>query len=107
MIYQLLAQDTAIQPQFSWPSIPYPAFIATAGVALVAAILVITAKYFDVTEGLLTVSLVVIIAFVAATFASLLYSVPQTPQMELLIGGLATSLGAIIAYWLGKGRGGE
>lgn len=87
---------------FEWPGIPYPAFLSTLGLALVGCVVVVVASRYDVTGGLLTVSIMLILATVAATFASFLYEIPQVPSTEILVGALATSLGAIVAHWVGR-----
>ena len=87
---------------FTWPGVPYPALLTAVGTALLAAVVVVASKYFDPTGGPLTVTLLIVIPFVAATFASMIYAIPQTPSTELLLGSLATALGATVAYWLGR-----
>jgi len=49
----------------------------------------------------------IVAAFIVATFASMLYNVPQVPSTEILIGALATSVGAIVAYWMSRSHGGK
>lgn len=91
---------------FSWPVLPLPALIGAVGTAVLAILIVIVAKKFDSTHGLLTISVMVIMGFITATFASMIYSVPQVPTTEILIGGLSTSVGAVIAYWMSSARRG-
>jgi len=94
-----------VQEPFTWPTVPFPATVGALAVILVACIILVIAKYFDVTAGLLTISVMIVAAFIVATFASMLYNVPQVPSTEILIGALATSVGAVIAYWMSKGSG--
>lgn len=94
----------AAQPisSFEWPGVPYPAFLSTLGLAAIGAVIVVVARFYDPTTGLLTVSVLIVLATIAATFASFLYEIPQVPSTEILVGALATSLGAIIAHWVGR-----
>lgn len=97
----------AVTTNLVWPNVPFPALITAAGSVFFAAVIVIVARYFDVSGGLFTISAMVIIAFIAATIASMVYNVPQTPTTEILVGALATSVGAIIAFWVSGKRGGD
>jgi hypothetical protein len=97
----LLEQNPLPFPSFG---IPYPAFVSTAGLVAITAGLVVITHYFDPTKGLVTLSMVIVVAFVAATIASMIYQIPQVASTEILIGGLATALGATVAYWMGRGR---
>lgn len=85
---------------FAWPTIPFPAFVTAAGTVVLTCLVIVIARYFDHTGGLLTVSILIISAFIGTTFVSLVYTVPQVPITEILVGALATSLGAIITYWM-------
>lgn len=87
--------------------LPLPALAGAAGSLLLAMLIIWVSKQFDTTRGLLTISVMILVAFITATFASMIYQVPQVPSTEILIGALATSVGAIIAYWMsGKHRNG-
>ena len=90
---------------FAWPGFPYPALVTAAGTAGLTMLVVIAAHYFDPSRGLLTLSVLLIIAFIAVTLASMIYSVPQTPTTEILIGGLVSSVGGIVAFWMSRNRG--
>ena len=87
---------------FPWPGLPYPALITAAGTATLTVMLLVASHYFDHSGGLLTISIILILAFIAVTLASLIYEVPQNPLTEILIGSLSTSVGAIIAFWMSK-----
>lgn len=98
------APDLASYP---WPSIPFPAFVTAAGAVLLTCLIVVVMHYFDASKGRTTISLLIVIAFVAATFASMIYPTQQTPIVEILIGGLSAALGAVAAHWLGIKPGGD
>ena len=92
---------TAPNP-FVWPVIPFPALVTGSLTAVMASLVIVVAHYFDQTRGLLTVSLLVLMAFIIVVVASLIYNVPQTPIVDILIGALATALGAVVAHWVGR-----
>lgn len=83
-----------------WPALPFPASIAAGIVVLLSVLVLLASGRFDTTGGLLTISLMVVAAFVSVTFTVMLYPVPQTALVEILVGALATSLGAVIAFWM-------
>ena len=89
---------------YEWPILPLPATLATAGVLMLAVILLLVSHRFDTTGGLLTISLVMLSAFVGVTYTTMLYDVKQTAIMDILVGALATSVGAIVAFWMTGGR---
>jgi len=88
-------------------SIPYLALIAAMAVMAASALLIAVARYFDRTRGALTLSIIIAVAFVTATFASMVYKIQQTPLTEILVGALAASLGATITYWMSRHDRGE
>lgn len=83
---------------------PYLALAAAMAVMGSSAIIIIVARHFDSTNGVLTLAVIITVSFVVATYASLIYNIQQTPLTEILIGGLATALGAVVAYWMGRDR---
>jgi hypothetical protein len=90
---------------FAWPGLPYPALITAAGIACLTALVLVASHFFDASGGLLTLSLAIVLAFIAVSLASMIYAVPQTPLTEILIGSLATSMGAIVAFWMSRRKG--
>ena len=89
---------------FEWPSFPYPALVTAAGIGVVVAAVLAASHYLDPTHGLLTITLVIVFAFIAVTLATMIYPVPQTPLTEILVGSLATSMGGIVAFWMSYSR---
>lgn len=87
--------------QFSWT---IAAFIAAISVAVVTAGIVAVSRKYDHTGGLLTLSCLIVQGFITASFASMIYNVQQNPITEILVGALATSMGAIVAYWMSGTR---
>ena len=90
---------------FSWPPFPLPASLGASAVIILAIALLGAAFILDKQSGgLLTVSLLVLTAFVSLTFTLLLYPVQQSPMVDILVGCLATSVGAIVAFWMSGGK---
>lgn len=84
---------------------PFPALTSAVAIAVMGGIILTISWYFDkYTHGFLTISIMVVLAFICAAFASMMYDVPQNPVTEILIGALATALGAIVSQWVGRGR---
>ena len=83
-------------------SMPFLALYAAMAVMLASAILIVVAHYFDKTGGSLTISIIITVAFVTATYASMVYKIQQTPLTEILVGGLATGLGGVVGFHLGR-----
>jgi len=87
------------------PPIPklldYPASIGVALVVALTALLLFLAGRFDPTGGVLTISLMVVLAFLGLVVFCAFFTVPTDEITSSVIGGLTASFGAIIAYWLG------
>lgn len=83
---------------------PYLALGAAMAVMIASACIIAISNRFDSSGGVLTLSTIITIAFVVTTFASLIYDVQQTPLTEILVGGLSTALGGVVAYYMGRPR---
>jgi uncharacterized membrane protein YgaE (UPF0421/DUF939 family) len=95
-----MAQLPPIPKVFDYPG----TFAISIGVVLTVALLYVTLK-LDPTGGTLTISLLVVLGFLATvTFVSF-FSVPTDEITSAVIGGLVAAFGAVIAYWLGRGLG--
>jgi uncharacterized BrkB/YihY/UPF0761 family membrane protein len=85
------------------PSAPqYPIIIGLCIGAALTVILIFVISRFDRTGGALAISLMIILGFLAIAAFSVYYTIPQDPSTSAIIGALVSSVGAIIAYWLGK-----
>jgi 4-amino-4-deoxy-L-arabinose transferase-like glycosyltransferase len=82
----------------------YPVLVTIASVVAFTAALVWIAKYFDPTQGPLTISIVVVLAFVATVVFCLLYTIPNDEITSAAAGGLVAAFGAVVAFWLGRPR---
>lgn len=93
------------------PPIPkmfdYPAAVGIAFAVVFTAGLVLVASRFDPTMGVLTISVMVVVAFVGVAIFCLFFTVPNDEITSGVIGGLIAAFGAVIAHWLGKNKGGE
>lgn len=84
----------------------YPVSIGLAFEILFIAILLWVAGRFDPSGGVLTISLMIVLAFIGVVIFCLYFTVPNDEATASVIGGLTAAMGAIIAYWLGPGRKG-
>jgi hypothetical protein len=96
--------EVVIQP----PPIPkimdYPASVGLIiAVVLVTILLVVTSR-FDVTGGTLTISLLVVLAFISLVTFCVFFTVPTDEITSGAIGGLVAAFGAVVAHWLGRNR---
>lgn len=82
-------------------SLPYLALIAAMSVATVSTIIIWIVKRFEI-EGALAISILLVVGFITATYASMIYKIEQTPLTEILVGALATALGGVVAHWMGR-----
>jgi hypothetical protein len=82
----------------------FPASIGlTVAVALTTVLLIVSSK-FDPSGGSLTISLLVVLVFIAATTFCLFFTVPNDEITAGVLGGLITAFGAVVSHWLGKAK---
>jgi hypothetical protein len=84
----------------------YPASIGLAIAVVLTAMLLIVVSKFDHTGGTLTISLLVILAFLGLVTFCALFTVPTDEITSGAIGGLVAAFGAVVAYWLGQSKKG-
>jgi ABC-type Fe3+-siderophore transport system permease subunit len=80
---------------------PYIALIAALAVMVMSMVIVWVTIHFHIPPSLI-LSVLIITAFITATFASMVYQIQQTPLTEILVGSLATAVGAIVAQQFGN-----
>jgi uncharacterized BrkB/YihY/UPF0761 family membrane protein len=82
----------------------YPASVGLIiAVVLVTMLLVVTSR-FDPTAGTLTISLLVVLAFISLVTFCAFFTIPTDAITDAAIGGLVAAFGAVIAHWLGRRR---
>ena len=94
------------------PSLPpaprlrdYPGALSVSIVVVFTAIALVIAKNFDPTGGALTISLMVVLAFIAVVAFCLLFNIPANDEVTPgVVGALVAAFGAVVAYWLSKGK---
>jgi hypothetical protein len=57
---------------------------------------------FDPTGGVLTISLLIVLAMVGAVVFSLFFTIPVDQSTAALIGGLTMAFGAVVTHWFGR-----
>lgn len=85
------------------PGSGIPSWLAVSIGVLLAGIVVLYASRIDTTKGTLTVSVLVMLTFMAALGWAVRYNIPQDPETAALVGGLVAAFGAVVAYWIGGG----
>ena len=97
--------DELVLPPPTPKMIPYPGAVGVAFIILFTALLLFIAGKFDPTAGVLTLSILISLAFIGVVIFCLFFTVPNDEITSGVIGGLIASFGAVIAHWLGR-RGG-
>lgn len=80
----------------------YPAMVAVSFAVVFTSALLFVAGRFDPTGGSLTISLMVVLAFIAVVVFCLFFTVPTDEITSAVIGGLVLAFGAVVAHWLTK-----
>ena len=100
-----------MEPEYAFDHVTYnqavwstAGFIAAITVAAMTVVIVMVARRFDRTGGMLTISILVVQGFITGVYGAMLYEIRQNPITEILVGALATSMGAVIAHWVGGTR---
>jgi uncharacterized BrkB/YihY/UPF0761 family membrane protein len=84
----------------------YPAATGIAfGIAFTTLLLFVAGK-FDATGGVLTLSILVVLAMIGVVTFCLFYTVPNDEITSGAVGGLIAAFGAVIAHWLGRSKEG-
>lgn len=83
----------------------YPAAIGIALCVAFTAILLVVTRHFDPTGGVLMLSLMVVISFIGIVMFSLLFQIPNGETNASVVGGLIAAFGAVVVFWLGRGKG--
>lgn len=95
-----------MDPVVSPPPVPkildYPGATTAVFLTVFTTCLLFVAGRFDPTGGILTVSLLVVLAFVGTVVFCLFFTVPNDEITAATIGGLVAAFGAVVAYWLGR-----
>ena len=99
----MAANDLVIPPPTP-KLLDYPASIGLLIAVVLTAILLIVSSRFDPTGGTLTVSLLVILSFLSLVTYCAFFTIPTDEITSGAIGGLVAAFGAVVAYWLSRGR---
>ena len=92
-------------PRFQY--VDFPASIAVLIAVIGTFALVLLSGRFDRSGGALTVSLLVILAFVGVLAYSVTVTVPRDETTAAVIGALTAGFGGVITYWLKNRSGGD
>jgi hypothetical protein len=83
----------------------YPVTVGIAVGIIATTMLLITAGRFDATGGVLTISLLVTLAFISTVIFCLFFTIPNDEITSAVIGGLTASFGAVVAWWFSNHKG--
>lgn len=96
--------DLVVTPNPLPRLLDYPASIGLAIAVALTTVLLVVASRFDPTGGSLTISLLVVLGFIGLVIFCALYTIPTDEITSGAIGGLVAAFGAVVAFWLGRGR---
>ena len=80
----------------------YPGLMAVGFGVVGVAILLFVSGRFDASGGILTISLLIVLAFIGVIAISVFYTVPQDETTSSVIGALTMAVGGIISFWLSR-----
>lgn len=80
----------------------YPGATGVAFLIVFTTVLLFVSGRFDATGGVLTISLLVVLAMLGAVVFSLFFTIPVDQSTAALIGGLTAAFGAVVTFWLGR-----
>lgn len=84
----------------------YPATLGIGiGIAFTTVLLYVAGK-FDPTGGTLTISVMVVVAFMGVATFCMYFTVPSNEITSSIIGGLTAAFGAVVSFWLNHPRRG-
>jgi hypothetical protein len=84
---------------------PYPEIVGVLLGILAASVLLVVANKMDRTHGELTISLLVVLGYLAAMIFCLFFTVPQDATTAAIIGGLSTAFGMVMTRWVAGRKG--
>jgi uncharacterized RDD family membrane protein YckC len=91
-----------IEPVVPTTMLPYPIISSMAVGVLFTVILLVISGKFDQTQGVLTISIMIILGMLGATAYCLIFTIPQDDITPGIVGGLTAGFGAVVAHWLGR-----
>ena len=99
-----MAANELIVPPPTPKLLDYPASVGLVIAVALTAITLIVCNKFDPSGGTLTVSLLVILSFLSLVTYCAFFTIPTDEITSGAIGGLVAAFGAVVAFWLGRGR---
>ena len=100
-----MASNDLIIPPPTPKLMDYPASIGLVLAVVMTSVLLVVAGKFDPTGGTLTISLLVILAFLGLVTFCAFFTIPTDEITSGAIGGLVAGFGAVISYWLSRPKG--
>jgi hypothetical protein len=80
----------------------YPIFVGVVSAVFLTAFLLWVAGKFDPTQGVLTISIMIVLGMLGAVGYCLMFTIPPDDITPGIVGGLTAGFGAVVAHWLGR-----
>lgn len=84
--------------------VSYPGLISVAVAIFGVSIILFVSKKFDPTGGQLTISVMVVLAFIGVVAICMLFTIPNDEITGASVGGLIAAFSAVVVHWLGRPR---
>jgi hypothetical protein len=94
--------DPLIVPPPTPKIFDYPGAVGIGFLIVFTTALLFVSGKWDPTGGVLTISLLIVLAMVGAVVFSLFFTIPVDQSTAALIGGLTAAFGAVVTPWLGR-----
>ena len=99
----MAANDLVIPPP-SPKIMDYPASVGLIIAVVLVTILLVVVSRFDATGGALTVSLLIVLAFLSLVTFCAFFTIPTDAITDAAIGALIAAFSAVVVYWLGRSK---
>lgn len=83
----------------------YPAATTLVFGVIATSILLFIINRYDITGGTLTISILVVLAFISVLSVSLFFTIPNDEITSAVVGGLIASFASVVTYWLARRNG--
>ena len=100
-----MSPSEVVNPPSTVSLFNYPILGAVVVSAILTAFMLFIAAKFDTTQGVLTISIMIVLGMLGATAYCLIYTIPVDDITPSVVGGLTAGFGAVLAYWFGRGKG--
>lgn len=100
-----MAPQEVVNPPPPVALLSYPIAIGIATTVILTSFLLYVSGRWDKTNGVLTISIMIVLGMIGATAYCLMFTIPNDDITPGIVGGLTAGFGAVVAHWLGRAQG--